>query len=226
MSPQTGWLLQEEVVPRLRAVIPHAVHCVGCEDAEELIQDATAMAASILHQAEAAGKKVAASSVAYYSIQHSRSGRRSVGHSNADVHGTATQLHGRSRLHSLDEVVASDEETGGEIFTFNDVLSNEQEDPSTRAARKLDWESFCAGLPERERVAVVLVAEGKTLREAARFLGISESTMQTSKKRLGVKILEFMGADIMIEVRRRPQWRNSLEATRERQACRVQRLAA
>jgi DNA-directed RNA polymerase specialized sigma24 family protein len=226
MSPQTGWLLQEEVVPRLRAVIPHTVHRVGCEDAEELIQDATAMAAGILHKAEAAGKKVAASSVAYYSIQHSKSGRRSVGHSCADVHGSATQLHGKTRLHSLDEVVASDEETGGEIFTFNDVLSNEQEDPSTRAARKLDWESFCAGLPERERVAVVLVAEGKTLRQAARYLGVSESTMQTSKRRLGVKILEFMGADIMIEVRRRPQWRNSLEATREKQACRVQRQAA
>ena len=225
MSPQTGWLLQEQVVPRLRAVIPHTVHRVGCEDAEELIQDATAMAAGIFHQAEAAGKKVAASSVAYYSIQHCRSGRRSVGHSCADVHGTATQLHGRTRLHSMEEVVASDEETGGEIFTFNDVLSNEQEDPSTRAARKLDWESFCAGLPERERVVVVLVAEGKTLRDAARYLGISESSMQTSKRRLGVKILEFMGTDIMVEVRRRPQWRNNLEATREKQACRVQRQA-
>jgi hypothetical protein len=44
------------------------VHCVGCEDAEELIQNATAIAAGILHQAEAAGKKVAAASVAYYSI--------------------------------------------------------------------------------------------------------------------------------------------------------------
>jgi DNA-directed RNA polymerase specialized sigma24 family protein len=226
MSPQTGWLLQEEVVPRLRAVIPHAVRCVGCEDSEELIQDATAMAAGIFHKAEAAGKKVAASSVVYYSIQHSKSGRRSVGNSCADVHGTATQLHGRTQLHSLEEIVASNEETGGEIFTFNDVLSNEQEDPSTRAARKLDWESFCAGLPERERVAVVLVAEGKTLRQAARYLGVSESTMQTSKRRLGLKILEFMGADIMVEVRRRPQWRNSLEATREKQACRVQRQAA
>ena len=79
MSPQAGWLLQEQVVPRLRSTIPQAVHCVGCEDAEELIQDATAMAAGIFHKAEAAGKKVAASSVAYYSIQHCKSGRRSVG---------------------------------------------------------------------------------------------------------------------------------------------------
>jgi transposase len=75
-------------------------------------------------------------------------------------------------------------------------------------------------------VAVVLVAEGKTLREAAQYLGVSESTMQTSKRRLAVKILEFMGTDILVEVRRRPQWRNSLEATREKQACRVQRQAA
>jgi len=75
-------------------------------------------------------------------------------------------------------------------------------------------------------VVVVLVAEGKTLRQVARHLGVSDSSMQTSKRRLGVKILEFMGADIMAEVRRRPQWWNSLEATREKQACRVQRLAA
>jgi hypothetical protein len=64
MSPQAGWLLQEQVVPRLRTVIPQVVHCVGCEDAEELIQDATALAASILHNAEADGKQVAVSSVA------------------------------------------------------------------------------------------------------------------------------------------------------------------
>jgi DNA-directed RNA polymerase specialized sigma24 family protein len=226
MSPQAGWLLQEQVVPRLRTIIPQAVRCVGCEDAEELIQDATAMAAGILHNAEAAGKKVAASSVAYYAIQHCKSGRRSVGNSRVDVLAASTQLNGHTRMTSLDEVAAANEECGGDIFTFNDVLSNDQEDPSTKAARKMDWEAFCAGLPERERVAVVLVAEGKSLREAARLLGVSDSTMQSSKRRLGVKILEFMGADILVEVRRRPQWRNSLEATRERQACRVQRQAA
>ena len=216
MSPQAGWLLQEQVVPRLRSTIPQAVHCVGCEDAEELIQDATAMAAGILHNAEAAGKQVGASSVAYYSLQHCKSGRRSVGNSRVDVLAAGTQLNGHTRLTSLDEVAAANEECGGEIFTFNDVLSDDQEDPSTKAARKLDWESFCAGLPERERVAVLFVAEGKTLREAARSLGVSDSCMQSSKQRLGVKILEFMGADILVEVRRRPQWRNSLEATRER----------
>jgi hypothetical protein len=45
MSPQAGWTLQEEVVPRLRSAIPRCVHCVGAEDHEELVQDATAIAA-------------------------------------------------------------------------------------------------------------------------------------------------------------------------------------
>jgi len=155
MSPQTGWLLQEEVVPRLRAVIPYAVRCVGCEDAEELIQDATANAAGIFHRAEAAGKKVAASSVAYYAIQHCKSGRRRVANSRVDALASGTQLDGHTRMHSLDEVVATNEEAGGEIFTFNDVLSNDQEDPSTKASRHLDWESFWAVLSERERVVVL-----------------------------------------------------------------------
>jgi DNA-directed RNA polymerase specialized sigma24 family protein len=226
MSPQAGWLLQEQIFPRLRTIISYAVRCVGCEDAEELIQDATAMAAGILHSAEAAGKKVAASSVAYYAVQHCKSGRRSVGNSRVDVLAAGTQLNGHTRLTSMDEVVAANEECGGDIYTFNDVLSDDQEDPGTKAARKMDWESFCAGLPERERVAVLFVAEGRTLREAARSLGVSDSAMQGSKKSLGVKILAFMGADIMVEVRRRPQWRSNLEATRERQACRVERQAA
>ena len=39
MSPQAGWILQEEIVPRLRSAIPRNVNQVGSEDAEELIQD-------------------------------------------------------------------------------------------------------------------------------------------------------------------------------------------
>ena len=225
MSPQTGWILQEEVVPRLRSAIPQAVSFIGSEDAQELIQDATARAAQILHNAEAKGKKVAGSSVAYYSIQHSRFGRRSVGNSCSDVLGSGTQLNGRSQLKSLDETAPMDEETGGEILEFHDILSNDAEDPSMAAARNLDWQSFCAGLSERENTMVVFVAEGKTLRDAAHVLKVSDSTMQNSKRNLGVKILEFMGSGILREVQRRPQWQEGLEATKEKMACRHQRVA-
>jgi hypothetical protein len=42
---------------------------------------------------------------------------------------TGTQLNGNTQLNSLEEVVASSEDNGGGIFTFNDVLSRDEEDP-------------------------------------------------------------------------------------------------
>ena len=223
-----------EVVPRIHAAIPAAVNCVGCEEAEELVQDGTAMAAKMMCSAERNGKKVtraargrlneiSAGNIAYYTIQHLRSGRRSVGYSSADVMATATQLKGRTRLGSLEEVVASDEETGGEIFLLHDVLSDNQEDPATRVTRKLDWQEFVAALPERESVAVEFMGEGRTLRDAAHALRVSDSTMRDSKRNVAVKILDFMGFDILVQVQRRPQWKDSLDATRERLACRDER---
>jgi hypothetical protein len=46
MSPQLGWILQEEIVPRLRSAIPRNVNYVGSEDSEELIQDSIVIAAN------------------------------------------------------------------------------------------------------------------------------------------------------------------------------------
>ena len=234
MTAHAGDLLCTEIVPRIRSAIPAAVNVVGCEDAEELIQDGTALAAKMMHNAEHAGKKVtrsatgrrdkiSAGNIAYYTIQHLKSGRRSVGYSKADVMGTATQLAGRTRLNSLDEVVASDEESGGEIFLLHDVLSDNQEDPGTRAARKMDWQEFVAALPEREKVAIDFMVEGRSLREAANVLRVSDSAMQSSRRNVAVKILEFMGAGILVEVQRRPQWKQNLETIRERMACREER---
>ena len=107
------------------------------------------MAARMLDSAEKAGKQVTPGNIAYYTIQHLKSGRRSTGSSNADVFGITTQLNGRSRLNSLEEPAAM-EEQGNEIFLFHDVLSDNHEDPSTIAARKMDWDSFCAGRSKRE----------------------------------------------------------------------------
>lgn len=226
MSPQAGWILVNEIVPRLRSIIPRVAHCVGAEDVEELVQDGTAMAARLLIRSEKDGKKVTPGNIAYYTVQHVKAGRRFNRTSKTDVMAAGTQIDGRVRLSSLEEVVACDAETGGEIFLFHDVLSNDQEDPSTRAARKLDWAEFCAGLPEREKAAVDFLIEGKTLREAGRSLGVGDSTMVKSKQALAGKILEFMGSGILREVERRPQWKEGLEATREKLACRHDRCAA
>jgi hypothetical protein len=58
-------VLINEIVSRLRSVIPNAMCCVGCEDTQELVQDATAIAARMLHSVEAAGKKVTPGNLAY-----------------------------------------------------------------------------------------------------------------------------------------------------------------
>jgi hypothetical protein len=96
------------------------------------------MAARILHNAERRGKKITPGNAAYYAIQHCKSGRRSTGSSCVDVMASGTQLHGHTRLDSLEQVVASNEECGGEIFELHDVLAADQEDPATRACRRLD----------------------------------------------------------------------------------------
>jgi hypothetical protein len=222
MSPRAGYLLVNEVVPRLKSAIPCIVHCAGSEDHQELIQDATAMAARIMHQAEQNGKRVPHSSVVYYAIQHCKSGRRTVGHSSCDVHGTSTQLQGKVRVESMEEVVAIDEITGGEVL-LHDVLSIDQEDPGTKAARKMDWETFMDALSEREKAIVVFMIEGKCGSAIARKLKVSDSTVQSNKRHLGSKILEFMGGDILIQIQRKPNWKDDLTATKERMACKYDR---
>jgi DNA-directed RNA polymerase specialized sigma24 family protein len=223
MSPQSGWLLVNQIVPHLRAVIPRSVLTVGSEDHEELIQDATCLAARIMHNGEQKGKRVPHQSAAYYAIQHCKSGRRAVGHSSSDVHGTSTQLNGRSRLESLEEVVAVNEENGGEIYLLHDVLSDGQEDPSTKAARKLDWDAFCSDLPKRERAVVEFLLEGRSGSAIARKLRVPDSRIQTIKRHLAKAIVEFMGPEILKEILRLPAWKNSILATRERMACKYDR---
>jgi hypothetical protein len=219
MSPEAGWLLVDQIVPRLKAVIPRSVLCIGAEDHEELVQDATCLAARILHHGEQRGKRVPHSSAAYYALQHCKSGRRSVGHSHCDVHGSRTQLIGRSRLESMEEVVAANEETGGEIYTLSDVLSNDADDPSMAVARKLDWEEFCADLPAREKAVVEFLMEGQSGSAIARKLKTTDSRLQTIKRHLAKAIVQFMGPEIWQEIQKSPAWMNSLNAARQRLAC-------
>ena len=224
MSPQAGYILQEQVVPRLRSAIPKAVHFVGCEDAEELTQDATAMAAKLIDRVESQGKlgKISPGNIAYYTLLHLKSGRRANGTSSVDIMASATQLNGSSRLHSLHEVV-SHSEAGDEIFELHDVISNDHEDPSVQAARKMDWSTFMAGLNRMERLVVDCLCAGRTLRQVARKVRLSDSTMQYYRKRIAGKIIEFMGINILRDIARIPGWRIGLDCERELLACRAER---
>ena len=138
------------------------------------------------------------------------------------MHGAGTQLKGNTRLRSLDEPAAVDEETGGEL-TFNDILSRDEEDPAIPAARKMDWETFMADLSARDRALIEGLVEGTSGSAMARKLGVCSSTIQHRKRSLAKAIATFMGDDILIEVRRLPRWKASLDATKERQAVRFER---
>ena len=146
-----------------------------------------------------------------------RSGRRSHGNSNADVLGSATQLNGRSATTSFDEPVEVGEL--GEDFTVNDVLSFDDEDPGQKAARKIDWEFFLVNLTDREKAVVEGLLTGLNGSEIGRSLGLDPSTIRYFKQRLGVKILEHFGPDILSEIRKSPKWKNNLNCNREKLAC-------
>ena len=127
--------------------------------------------------------------------------------------------HGPAQVH---EVVAEDE-CGAEIFELQDVLSQDHEDPAMVAARRLDWQSLLARLTARQKAIVVFLLEGRTVSDVAVAFKLDRSTLQVCKNRLADLILEFMGADILIEVRRQPGWRIDLDCEREAQACRQER---
>jgi len=237
MSPHAASLLQDQIVPRLQSAIPSHVPFIGSEDAEELVQDGTCIAARMMHNAELAGKKVVqsannrasnkgkevtAGNIAYFVIVKLRNGCRSGGMVTADVYGAGTQINGKTRLTSLEEVVATDEETGGEIL-LHDVLAADEDDPATKATRKLDWETFMAGLSDRDQAIIQFMAEGESLAHLARTQGFNSSTLSYCKDRLAEAIADFMGPGILVEIQRRPQWKDGIEAGRERMAVRYDR---
>lgn len=167
-------------------------------------------------------REVSAGNVCYYTIEKLWCGRRSTGSTVVDVHGAGTQIKGSTRLRSLDEPAAIDEETGGEL-AFHDVLSRDKEDPSIQAARKMDWETFMAGLSARDQAVIEGLIKDKFGSAMARKLGVCSSTIQHRNRSLAKAIVAFIGDDILIEVRRLPRWKDSLDATRERQAVRYER---
>ena len=194
----------------------------------------------MIHNAEQAGKKVvrnpgagrrsarkvrtiSAGNIACYTIQKLKCGRRSTGSSTVDVYGSGTQINGKSRLESMEQVVASNEENGGEIFELHDVLASNQPDPSEAAARNLDWQDLYAQLPRREKAIITLMVQGKCGSAMARKLKVTVSAIQTGKRHLAKSIVEFMGLDILVQVRKLPRWKDSINASRERLACRDER---
>ena len=224
MSPMMGEMLVHEVVPRLR-VAARSIPKIGCEDDEEIVQDATLMAARMMDSAENAGRKFTAGNVAYYAARAARSGRRSYYTGRSDVMSPGCQIDGKARHESLDEEIEF-ENDAGEYGSLHDVIvpfefHGQESDPAEEAARNLDWRQFLAAHPPRHRTAISVLVGGGTMREAGKRCGIRDSAAANLKRRIANDLIGFFGLDV---IRRlldgaRPGWEADLRMVRQRHLC-------
>ncbi len=100
------------------------------------------------------------------------------------MYGSGTQINGASRLTSLDEAApVTSVNDVGEPLLVHDVLSRDEEDPATKAARRIDWQMFVASLSARDQAIIQFMVEGKPLASLARRRHLNNSTLLHHKKR-------------------------------------------
>jgi hypothetical protein len=114
----------------------------------------------------------------------------------------------------------------GEDLTLNEVLASRADDPAVEAGRRLDWQGLLPKLDEVAKAILRALADGSELTRLVAPLKLSRSTLQTRKNQLAKLIRECLGEDILLQVQEYPGWRNGLEATREKLACRWARQTA
>ena len=212
----------EEIAPRLRSAIPQCVKTVGCEDHEELYQDGLAMAAHMLHNLEERGKTVTPGNVAYYTLLHLKSGRRSYSTGRTDAMGSGTQIGHNSMVLSLEEEVGFDEELG-EPVRLEEMLTCSKDDPSMEAGRNLDWESFLDEHDPRYLCIIHDTAAGFSMLDTARACRMPYHEVREIRDRLVEDLLEYLGPEAIEDAARVPGWRGSIMVDREKTACRADR---
>lgn len=215
-------MLLEEIVPRLRSVIPKTVRPVGAEDAEELVQDAIVVAAQMLDSVERKGKKVTPGNIAYYAVLQLKGGRRSQSANRTDTMAVGTQLDGRSCVLSFEEEVGYDPELD-EPITLGNLLASEHEDPAMEAARNVDWELFLATHDYRYGVIIKGMAEGRTLKDTAAAQDEWYPGMWALKNRMAGEVREYLGSDAIADAAQVPRWKANIAVDREKTACRADR---
>ena len=222
MSPRAGFVLLEEIAPRLRFAIPHCVKPVGAEDAEELVQDAIVFAAKMLHDLELREKTVTPGNVAYYTILHMKSGRRSYGAGRTDVMSTGGQLDGRSCVMSFEVEVGLDEDMG-EPVTLGELLACHEDDPSTTVTRRMDWEEFFDSHDHRYRPIARDMVAGRAVADTARSWSTTHWRVNALKEKMFEELREYFGEDAILDAMHVPQWRGDIRADFEKAACRADR---
>src|SRR5450830_1248283 len=203
MSPYAGSLLLQ-IMPLIKATVMRTIKPVGCEDHEEIVQDATAMAANMLDSCERNGKTLIPKSVAYYAVQAAKSGRRSTYGGRSDACSSAAHKDRRAVLVSMDEPleIGGDDET-----TLGDMLADKHDDPATLGARNMDWNELMAKLDDRSVDIINGMAQGMMNNEVAKTLKISAPRVCQIKRKIAGQIRQEWGDNFIAN---KPAWRRML----------------
>ena len=205
MSPAMQRFFMSQIAPILMATVPRVVVPVGAEDADELVQDALVAAGEAVHRLEKRGQQIVPRSVAYYTIQRLKTGRRSTGGGRTDVMSTGCQLDGNACVASLDEPVHV---SGGEDdFTLGDVLASRRDDPSQAAVRNTDWAEFMTMLDGPQQYIVRATAEGESYMGQAAQLKVTPSAITQRRQTIAKRARAFWGDQVLADAQVLPLWR-------------------
>ncbi len=214
MSPFAGSLLLSAVIPLITAGIRRGAKPVGTEDYNELVQDASAVAAAMIDSAERREAPIIPKSIAYYAVQTIKSGRRSTSAGRTDVMSAVVRMGKDRNLVSMDLPVDEDDE--GES-SFGDMLACNADDPGMIAGRNLDWDDAVIGLDRRGKDMIMRMCEGVSGRDMAGKLRVSPARVCQIKRDIGRHICDAWDADaseILKQSAASPAWRMAMANAR------------
>lgn len=226
MTAKAGLVLVNEIMPLIAAAVARgAVRGVGSEDIQELVAEGVAMAARSLDSLEHRHKKVPANSIAFYSIESLKRGRRSGYAGTADVMSAAATVCGRVSLRSMDEPMAANTENPDQVNTLHDVLAGYGDDPDSAAGWCLDMAALVGSLDDRQRDVLLGTAQGDPLKDIAQRHGISPPRAHQIKRQVAGQVVSLFGDGVLADAGRESQWRAGLRAVDEKRAARYARAA-
>ncbi len=215
-------MLINEVVPRLRAAAP-SIPKIGCEDDEEIVQDATLMAARMMDAAEKAGRSFTAGNIAYSpSERHAADAgatiRAVATRCRPVVRSTAGRGMCRWTMSSSSRAASSGTSAPCTISSHRWTTRAGNRIPPRKPRATSTGNAFLASHPPRHRTAICVLVAGGTMREAGKRCGLKDSAALNLRRRIAANLIEFFGEDV---IRRlldgtRPGWESDLRTSRER----------
>jgi hypothetical protein len=205
-------MLEKQIYPIIRNTIPRKAKPIGSEDYAELVQDAAAVAAAMIDAMEQSGRAPLPNSIAYYSIQRIKSGRRSYGGSRSDVMNSGYQMDNESSVCSMQAQVGGENED----FSVGDMIASRSEDIAAQVLRQIDWDDFMQTLDARKRMIVQELMLGGSTGEIARRLAVTSARIVQLKREIGQAIRKFMGDAILVDSVSESVWQRDIRGLRER----------